>query len=79
MFLSALNEFIALIRPIVPIETRSSMPIPVFSNFFEMYTTSLKLCSMSIFLLFVSVFIFEIASASSDGDRGGGSVSGPFM
>lgn len=32
MFFSVLNEPIAFISPIVPIDTRSSMPIPVVSN-----------------------------------------------
>ena len=34
MFLSVLKVFTAFIRPIVPIEIRSSTPVPVDSNFF---------------------------------------------
>ena len=47
MFLSGLKVWMALMRPIVPIEIRSSMWMPVFSNRRAMYTTSRRLCSMS--------------------------------
>ncbi len=47
IFFSGLYELIAFIRPIVPIEIKSSTPTPVLSNFFAMYTTSLRLCSIS--------------------------------
>ena len=46
MFLSLLKVLIALINPMVPMEIKSSTPTPVLSNFFAMYTTSLKLCSI---------------------------------
>ena len=36
IFFVLLNVLIPLIRPIVPIEIKSSTPTPVFSNFFAM-------------------------------------------
>ena len=48
MFLSGLTVFIPLIKPIVPMAIKSYTPTPVLSNFFAMYTTSLRLCSISI-------------------------------
>lgn len=50
IFFSLLKVFTALISPMVPMEMRSSVSTPVFSNFLAMYTTSRKLCSMSLFL-----------------------------
>ncbi|MFR5891044.1 MAG: hypothetical protein ACLUG4_00705 [Bacilli bacterium] len=40
----------ALIRPKVPIDNKSSLSIPVFSNFLTIWATNLKLCSISLFL-----------------------------
>ena len=48
IFFTGSKVFIALINPMVPIEIRSSTPTPVLSNFFAIYTTSLKLCSIRI-------------------------------
>ena len=78
MFLSALKVLIALIRPIVPIEMRSSIPIPVLSNFFAMKTTRRRLCSIRVFLApSESKSSLFMTSDSSAGDRGGGRVSEP--
>ena len=46
-FCSGLKVLMALISPMVPMEIRSSTPTPVLSNFFAMYTTSRRLCSIS--------------------------------
>ena len=66
-------------RPMVPMEIRSSTPTPVLSNFFAMYTTSRRLCSMSSFLaaLSSSVPSLPMASASSSASRGAGRMSEP--
>ena len=50
IFLSALNVFTPFISPIVPIDIKSSIPIPVFSNFFAIYTTNRKFLSTNICL-----------------------------
>ncbi len=47
IFFSGLNVFTALISPIVPMLIKSSIFIPVFSNFLAIYTTSRKLRSIS--------------------------------
>ena len=79
MFLSVLNVFIPLIRPIVPIDIKSSTPTPVLSNFFAMYTTSLKLCSINILLADSSFSFINFSNcfASSSPSSGAGSTSGP--
>ena len=80
MFLSGQNVFTALISPIVPIDTRSSIPTPVDSNFFAMYTTSLRLCIIrSSRAFFSSVFKSSNVFCSSSFVNGGGSCSAPFM
>ena len=68
----------ALMRPIVPIEIRSSIPTLVFSNFLAMYTTRRRLCSIRA-LFAPSSGSRESSSLSSSGLSGGGSVSGPQM
>ena len=76
IFFSELNVFTPFIKPIVPIDIKSSIPIPVFSNFFAMYTTNLKFLSTNICLvckLSSSDSLF-INSASSSGGNGGGNV-----
>lgn len=78
IFLSLLYVPTAFISPIVPIEIRSSIPTPLFSNFFAMYTTSLRLCSISVLRAAASGKA-SIASASSPGSSGGGSDAAPFM
>lgn len=40
----------------VPIEIKSSIPTPVFSNFFAIYTTNLKFLSTNVFLASSSPF-----------------------
>ena len=50
MFRSTRKVDTALMRPIVPMEMRSSMPIPVFSNRRARYTTNRRLRSMSVCL-----------------------------
>lgn len=60
-----------------PDGNRSSTPTPVLSNFFAMYTTSLKLCSIRRDLA-SSLPVFpsrSMAEASSSGRRGGGRTS----
>ena len=47
MFLAGQKVFTALISPMVPMEIRSSIPIPVDSNFLAIYTTSRRLCVIS--------------------------------
>ena len=46
IFLSMLNVDTAFISPTVPIDISSSIFAPVFSNFFAMYTTRRRLCSI---------------------------------
>ena len=82
MFLSGLKVLIDLMSPIEPIEIRSSTPMPVLSNFFAIYTTRRRLCSIRVaFVNSESVPLrrFSISISSSDGDRGGGRVSVPPM
>ena len=57
-FFSGLNVFIPLIRPIVPIDIRSSR---FFSSayFFAMCATSLRLCSISTFFALSSPFAYK--------------------
>ena len=79
MFLSGLKVFIAFISPIVPIEMRSSTPTPVLSNFFAIYTTSLRLCSIRLLLASLSSSppSFFITCSSSSIVSGAGSISAP--
>ena len=81
MFLSGLKVFIPLIKPIVPMEIKSSTPTPVLSNFFAMYTTSLRLCSISIDLASSSLFSikFFMHSPSMSVLSGAGRISLPPM
>ena len=60
--------------PIAPIEIKSSIPIPVFSNFLAMYTTNLKFLSTKICRasLALSPDNWLIISDSSSGGNGGG-------
>ena len=76
IFLSDLNVFTPFINPIVPIDIKSSNPIPVFSNFFAMYTTSLKFLSTSVCLAskLSSLSNCSIYFCSSSGSNGGGNV-----
>ena len=79
IFLSGLNVLIALISPIVPMEIKSSTPTPVLSNFFAMYTTSRKLCSIKSFFALSSRSEPSalIILASSSTSNGAGSTSEP--
>jgi len=65
------------IKPNEPMETKSSVATPVFSNFLATYTTSRRLCSMSSFFA-SSLFSPESACnrrVSSSEDNGGGKIS----
>ena len=79
MFLSALKVLIALIRPMVPMEIRSSTPTQVLSNFLAIYTTSRRLCSISRDRASVSSSVPRraIISASFLLSSGGGRISAP--
>ena len=80
MFLSERKEFMALIRPIVPTDTRSSPSMPEPSNFLAMYTTRRRLCSTSAAFAFSSPLSRrEILSLSSSCEKGRGSASLPQM
>ena len=80
IFLCGQNVFTAFISPIVPIEIKSSTFAPVASNFFAIYTTSLKLCVISISLAVSSPsVILSITISSSVFFSGGGNVCEPFM
>ena len=85
IFFSGLNVFIPFMRPIVPIDIRSSTHTPVFSNFFARYTTSLRLCSISCFFACsfdIATFLSTSAIRqhfSSSVSSGGGSTSVPPM
>ena len=77
IFFSELNVFTPFISPIVPIEIKSSIPIPVFSNFLAIYTTNLRFLSTSSFLASThssSDSNLFIVSSSSSVDNGGGNV-----
>ena len=78
MFLSARKVPTALMSPMVPMEIRSSIPTPVFSNRRAMYTTSRRLCSISS-LRASSSPMRSSSSASRSRLRGGGRVSLPPM
>ena len=79
IFLSGSNVLIAFINPIVPIEIKSSTPTPVLSNFFAIYTTRRRLCSISIFLACSSFSVPSprIAFLSSSVSNGAGRISDP--
>ena len=47
IFFSGEKVFTALIKPMVPMEMRSSRLMPVDSNFLAMYTTSRRLWTIS--------------------------------
>lgn len=78
MFLSVRYVPTALINPMVPMEIKSSMLMPVFSNRLAMYTTSRRLCSISS-LRASSSPMRSSSSASRSRLRGGGRVSLPPM
>src|SRR5699024_12667957 len=64
-----------LINPIVPMDIRSSVSSTVLSNFFTMWATNRKLCSMSLFpALWSPSCINLIYFASSIGERGCGNA-----
>ena len=74
IFLLPSKVFTALIRPMVPVEIKSSMPMQVFSNLRAIYTTSRRLCSINVPLALVSPFSSAVTSArSSSCVNGGGS------
>ena len=79
IFLSLSYELIALISPIVPIDIKSSTPTPVLSNFFAIYTTSLKLCSIRVCFASASEAVpsASIAFCSSLAPSGAGNISVP--
>ena len=78
MFLPDLKVFTALMRPMVPMEIRSSMLMPVFSKRLEMYTTRRRLCSISSCRAASSPLSRAlIARSSSSLSSGGGRVSLP--
>ena len=78
MFLPDLKVFTALIRPMVPMEIRSSMLIPVFSKRLEMYTTRRRLCSISFCRAVSSPCSRALMACSSASlSRGGGRESLP--
>ena len=78
IFLSGLKVFIAFIRPIVPIEIKSSTYMPVFSNFRAIYTTRRRFLSINVALTDISPSASAFMSlASSSFVSGEGSVSLP--
>ena len=79
IFFSGLNVLIALISPIVPMEIKSSTPTPVLSNFFAIYTTRRRLCSIRSFLAsFASPFLRLLIVASYfSGESAAGRISDP--
>ena len=80
MFLSSLKVFTALIRPMVPMEIRSSTLTPALSNRRAMYTTSRRFRSMRMFRASWLPAAYSCKSrASSHGSSGGGKTSLPPM
>ena len=79
MFLSGLKVLMDLIRPMVPMDIRSSTPTPVLSNFFAMYTTSRRLCSIRMAFASSSYSVPRslMTLLSFSISRGGGSTSAP--
>ena len=74
IFLLPSKVLTALISPMVPVEIRSSIPMPVFSNLRAIYTTKRRLCSISVPLALESPASMASTSArSSSGFNGGGS------
>src|SRR5690625_5110230 len=64
-----------LINPIVPMEIKSSVYSPVLSNFFTIWATSRKLCSINLFLAsLLPSSISLIYFNSSSVDKGWGNV-----
>src|SRR5699024_2580030 len=79
-FFSGLNVLTALFSPMVPILIRSSILIPVFSNFRAIYTTKRKLRSINTALADLSPLGNNSSSSfSSSFDNGGGSAALPPM
>ena len=79
IFFPASNVFTAFISPIAPIDIRSSIFTPVFSNLRAMYTTSLRLRSISTRRMLSSpAASAPMHSASSCLLSGGGSASPEF-
>lgn len=80
MFLPGSKVLMALIKPMEPMEIKSSMWIPVFSNLRATYTTSRRLRSMSVFFTSAASGVRRRSrSASSSGVSGAGSASLPPM
>ena len=79
IFFAGLNVLIALIKPMVPMEIKSSTPTLVLSNFFAMYTTRRRLCSIRRDLASFSPSVPKRASVSvsSAAESGAGSTSAP--
>ena len=70
----------ALIRPMVPMEIRSSRPVDTFSNRRAIYTTRRRLCSTRVCFAPSSPRSSAARAAfSSSPFRGGGRVSLPPM
>ena len=73
VFFWELKEFTAFIRPIVPIDIRSSDSAEDEEYFLAMCAARRRLCSIRRFLASVSPFyFFSISSFSSFGERGFG-------
>ena len=84
MFLSVLKVEMAFMRPSVPIDIRSSIPMPVFSKRLAMYTTKRRFRSTSRFFAFSaaslsSLFNAAKALASFAASSGDGSTCEPLM
>ena len=76
IFLLVLKVFIPFIKPMEPIDTKSSKSTPVFSYFLARKTTSLKLCSISLLREYKSPsWAFFIYVSSSSFSNGGGKIS----
>ena len=71
VFFSELNESIAFIRPIVPIESRSSFREEPDEYFLTMCATRRRLCSISVFLAEASPSNFLSKRFFSSADESG--------
>ncbi len=80
MFFSTRKVFTALMRPMVPMEIRSSTLAPGLSNFLAMYTTSRRLWVIrGSRAPGTPLRMSSITFASSSLVRGAGRVSGPLI
>lgn len=80
MFFESSKLFIALIKPIEPIDIKSSWSILVVEYFLLICATNLKFLSINIFLASVSpLFIFSMHIFSSSGDNGSGNKEFPWI